>query len=439
MELNTTTVRALPIPLPPLEEQSRIVAKVDELMALCDQLEAQQKKRRTLQNHLRQSTLQAVAASQSPRELQESWQRLQANIGQLFSAPEDVGALRTLILNLGMRGLLVENNEFNTPVDELLSAIASERQALISSKVLKPNAAIPMPHQDDLPYVLPKGWKWARIMDLVDVGTGATPAKTENSYYGGSTPWYTSSATNEKIARLPETFITDKALKETNCKIFPAGSLIVAMYGQGKTRGQISEIVVAGATNQAVAALVFFDASLGTKRFIKYFFEKIYDEIREQAEGGPQPNLNVRKIKETLIPVPPIEEQEKIVIRLDELMNICDQLEGLRNEKSKSSERLATAAVSALTGIAIEQEEEPMKTPQTELVAPVRLGTPPDVKAQAPLATILARHNGEMSAKDLWQRFGGEIDAFYAQLKTEVAHGWLLEPEPAEMREKAAS
>ena len=92
--------------------------------------------------------------------------------------------------------------------------------------------------------------------------------------------------------------------------------------------------------------------------------------------------------------------------------------------------------MAAFTGIAIEQEEEPMKAPQTELIAPLRLGTAPDVKAQAPLATILARHRGEMSAKDLWQRFGGEIDAFYAQLKAEVAHGWILEPTWAEMREK---
>ena len=79
-----------------------------------------------------------------------------------------------------------------------------------------------------------------------------------------------------------------------------------------------------------------------------------------------------------------------------------------------------------------------MKAPQTELIAPLCLGAAPDIKAQAPLSTILARHNGEMSAKDLWQRFGGEIDAFYAQLKTEVAHGWILEPGPAEMREKQA-
>src|SRR5690606_18869387 len=97
--------------------------------------------------------------------------------------------------------------------------------------------------------------------------------------------------------------------------------------------------------------------------------------------------------------------------------------------------RLATAAVSSLTGIAIEKEEDDsMKAPQTELIAQLRLGQAPDTKAHAPLATILARHNGEMAAKDLWQRFGGEIDAFYAQLKLEVSKGWIREPAVAEMR-----
>ncbi|MDO8843529.1 hypothetical protein [Methylicorpusculum sp.] len=79
-----------------------------------------------------------------------------------------------------------------------------------------------------------------------------------------------------------------------------------------------------------------------------------------------------------------------------------------------------------------------MKAPPTELIAPIRLSQTPDIKAQAPLANLLTRHNGEMSAKDLWQRYGGEIDAFYAQLKTEVAHGWIQEPEVAEMRQVTA-
>lgn len=81
-----------------------------------------------------------------------------------------------------------------------------------------------------------------------------------------------------------------------------------------------------------------------------------------------------------------------------------------------------------------------MKAPQTQLIAPLRLGTTPDIKAQAPLATILTRQNGEMSAKDLWQRWGMDkgIDAFYAQLKTEIAHGWIQEPSVAEVREEEA-
>jgi type I restriction enzyme S subunit len=89
---------------------------------------------------------------------------------------------------------------------------------------------------------------------------------------------------------------------------------------------------------------------------------------------------------------------------------------------------LASATIAIFTGIVTEQTEESMKVPQTELIATLRLGIVPDIKAHAPLATILTRHNGEMPAKDLWQRFGGEIDAFYAQLKTEVAHGWIDDP-----------
>ncbi|AYM98328.1 restriction endonuclease subunit S [Acidovorax sp. 1608163] len=425
------------VPLPPTEEQARIVAKVDELMGLCDRLEEQQQDRRKLQKILRQSTLQALASAESPHELQESWQRLQANFGRLFSEPSDTKSLKSLLLQLAMQGLLVNQEASDTHSGTLLQQIANEKARLIAAKTLKASTAIPPPSDAELPYALPAGWTWARVVDLVDVGTGATPTKSEPTYYGGETPWYTSSATNEKFALKPETFITEKALAETNCKVFPAGSLIVAMYGQGKTRGQVSELVVAGATNQAIAALVFFESSQRTKRFLKYFFEKIYDEVRLQAEGGPQPNLSVGKIKEILVPVPPLEEQERIVARLDELLEQCNHWGLQLRQRNDLGSQFAALAVADITGIAHERTEDvAVKPPPTELIAPLRLGTLPDVKDQAPLATLLARHQGEMSARDLWQRFGGEIDAFYAQLKTEVLHGWITEPPVAEVRAK---
>lgn len=429
VELATSTARALAVPCPPVEEQVRIVAKVNELMALCDQLEKQQQERRQLQNALRKSTLQVLASAESPRELQESWQRLEAHFESLFSDSSDTNSLKSLLLKLAMRGLLVKQEAGDLHSETFLQQIANEKARLIAAKTLKASAAIPAPSDAELPYVLPAGWTWARVVDLVDVGTGATPAKSEPTYYGGETPWYTSSATNEKFARKPETFITEKALAETNCKVFPAGSLIVAMYGQGKTRGQVSELVVAGATNQAIAALVFFESSKPTKRFLKYFFEKIYDEIRLQAEGGPQPNLSVGKIKEILVPVPPLEERERIVARLDELFEQCDEWSSLLKRRDVLARQFAALAVAKITGVANERSEDvAVKVPQTELIAPLRLGTLPDIKDQAPLATLLARHQGEMSARDLSQRFGGEIGAFYAQLKTEVAHGWIEDP-----------
>lgn len=117
-------------------------------------------------------------------------------------------------------------------------------------------------------------------------------------------------------------------------------------------------------------------------------------------------------------------------------MHFCDVLESKLIHANKIAILVASAAISSFTGITTElKEEEPMKAPQTELIAPLRLGTAPKVRDRAPLATILAHHNGEMGANDLWRRFGGEIDAFYAQLKTEVARGWILEPGEAEMRE----
>lgn len=165
--------------------------------------------------------------------------------------------------------------------------------------------------------------------------------------------------------------------------------------------------------------------------------------IRQQIAGkfvttAGQKTVNQNHISSILIPLPPLQEQSRIVKRLEELMRCCDSLESQLLESQKLSERLCIAAISTFTGIATEPNEEPMKAPPTELIAPIRLSQTPDIKAQAPLANLLTRHNGEMSAKDLWQRYGGEIDAFYAQLKTEVAHGWIQEPEVAEMRQVTA-
>jgi len=182
----------------------------------------------------------------------------------------------------------------------------------------------------------------------------------------------------------------------------------------------------------AVRALRGVDRS-----YLSICIDAAEQHFQSQKFGIAIPGIGRDEVLKLEVLLPSLAEQRRIVATVAELMRLCDELESHLQEAVRTAGRYAVSAVASLTGIAIKQDEDTaVKAPQTELIAPLRLATAPDVKAQAPLATILARHEGEMAARDLWQRFGGEIDAFYAQLKTEVAHGWIAEPKPAQVREK---
>ena len=188
--------------------------------------------------------------------------------------------------------------------------------------------------------------------------------------------------------------------------------------------------------------LVRLFPDLFSNRFLLYVIQSpsFQARMRDAAIGMTVKHLKVGGVEDLLVPVPPRTEQDRIVGIVDHLFGVCDRMIDQLARKQKTAANLATCAIAAITGIDTTTEEEaPLKAPQTELIAPLRLGQAPDIKAQAPLATILARHQGELAAKDLWQRFGGDIDVFYAQLKQEVAHGWIQQPEVAEMRGKAVA
>lgn len=112
------------------------------------------------------------------------------------------------------------------------------------------------------------------------------------------------------------------------------------MYGQGKTRGQITELQIEAATNQACAAIELIIKDENHKNYIKYFFRKIYLEIRELAEGGAQPNLNLQKIKDTLIPLPPLAEQQRVVAKVQQLQQQLSQLEAQVQQSRQYAQQL---------------------------------------------------------------------------------------------------
>ena len=135
------------------------------------------------------------------------------------------------------------------------------------------------------PYQLPEGWVWCKLEDIASIGTGATPLTKCNEYYlNGNIPWVNSSSTKDSVIETPSNYITSRAIQDTNCVVYPKGTLIVAMYGEGKTRGQVSELGIEAATNQACAAICPFEKEF--KNYLKLFFESNYLRLRALAEGG---------------------------------------------------------------------------------------------------------------------------------------------------------
>jgi type I restriction enzyme S subunit len=398
-------------PLPPTEEQSRIVAKVDELMALCDTLDAQQQARRTLQNKLRQSTLQSVASSQSPHELQTAWTRLADHFGQLFHAPEDVRILRDAIFDLALRGGLSSYSMHTDSMDSV--------------------------SDDATP--LPAGWHWKTLAELSEYITSGS--RGWKSYISNSGDSFIRSQDIKHDALIFENpaFVSLPEKAEGKRTLVQEGDLLLTITGANVGKcATVPALAQDAYVSQHVALIRLQEPWLA--EFIHFWMVNAFGgrHFLSRYIYGDKPGLNLSQVGSVLVPVPTQAACSAILERLRTYQAACEKLETQLRSKLNMAAALSTAAISTLTGITIEPAEEPMKAPHTELIAPLRLGTPPGIKAQAPLATLLARHNGEMSAKDAWQRFGGEIDAFYAQLKTEVAQGWILEPAPAEMRETPA-
>lgn len=166
-----------------------------------------------------------------------------------------------------------------------------------------------------------------RIDSLCRVGTGSTPKRGEPRYYAdGTIPWITSGVVNQRIVREPTELITEAALKETNCKLFPRGSLIVALYGEGKTRGKVARLAISAATNQALAVLFDFSARIDPE-WVALFLEARYEETRAEAAGGVQPNLNLGIIKAIKLPVPSLEEQRSAIRDMQKAFAGADRFE----------------------------------------------------------------------------------------------------------------
>lgn len=204
------------------------------------------------------------------------------------------------------------------------------------------------------------GWRRRTVGDLVEVATGATPLRKNPAYYkGGKVPWVKSGAVNRDPIMEADEFITEKAIRETNAKVFPAGTLVMAMYGEGATRGKVAELGIPCATNQALAALIFSDTASDLRHFLKLALQSQYDAMREDAAGGVQPNLSLGAIRDIEVDVPPPGEQAEIVRIVQRMFTLADAIEARVTAAAARANKLPQAILSkAFRGELVPTEAE---------------------------------------------------------------------------------
>ena len=311
-------------------------------MALLDRLETTRTQRETTRDRLTTASLTRLTAPDTTEKDFPGHARFALdNLDQLTSRPDQIKVLRQTILNLAVRGKLVEQDAEDEPAEGLLKRVKAEKARLVKEGIIRKKKAIPSSTTIDSEYDLPMGWAWARLNEIAQIGTGLTPSKAQPGYYqNGAIPWINSSSTSQVVISEAKYFVTALAVKECRLKMYPSGSLVVALYGQGKTRGQVAELGLDATVNQACAVVDWLPSFHEIKDYIRITLEQQYEEMRDTADGGPQPNLNVGKIKNRIVPLPPLAEQHRIVAKVDTLMDLCDKLEDASTAAKSTRARL---------------------------------------------------------------------------------------------------
>jgi type I restriction enzyme S subunit len=320
LRVPTGYLRGVTVPLPPAAEQRRIAECLEGLGQRRSAAGDRLKTARANLEHLRRAVLAAACSGR----LSEDWR----------GAHSDASAEPLLV--------------------ELLEA----RQDSGGRRKAKPHSpGLASASQIEQ---LPSSWRLVRLGSLFEVTTGATPLRKNPAYYeNGTIPWVTSGAVNAGTITAPTELITPLALEETNVKLFPEGTLLVAMYGEGQTRGRVAELGIEAGTNQAVAAILFSGTQAPLRPFVRLFFEDSYQRVRAKSAGGVQPNLNLGMLQDTMLPLPPPEEQAELVKRAQKALAITEALAAEAKKAGKDLSRLDQAALSmALKGKLVPTEAE---------------------------------------------------------------------------------
>jgi type I restriction enzyme S subunit len=339
------------LPLPPAAEQSRIVTRVEELMRLCDALEAKGQLEATQHAQLVSTLLATLTDSETPAQLADNWHRIATHFDLLLDRPEAVDALEQTILQLAVRGLLVPQDPQDEPASALLKKIRAEKDNLIAEGKIKRDKPLPPIAEDEQPFALPQGWEWTQTGYLVnDSEAGWSPtcigSPRRSGHWGvlkvSAVSWGAFYANANKelpedLAPRPEYEVKDGdfLLSRANTEELVARSVVV---GTAEPKLMLSDKII----RLEVSSLMSRDflnlcnnASHARAHYI----------ANASGTSSSMKNVSREVVLRTPVPLPPLAEQSRIVTRVAQLRRLCAELRQRLAASHSTQAHLAEALV----------------------------------------------------------------------------------------------
>jgi type I restriction enzyme S subunit len=341
--VNGQTLGKLVLPLPPLAEQHRIVAKVDELMALCDRLEAARTVREATRDRLAAASLARLNAP-DPETFQADARFALNVLPALTTRPDQIKQLRQTILNLAVRGKLVPQDPNDEPAAVLLERIAKEKARLVKAGEIRKERALPPISDNSIAFDLPRTWSWVRLGDLSQLVTSGSRDWAQHYSTEGAIFVRMGNLSKDHYRLRLDHIQRVKAPSDgegTRTRLEP-GDILISITGDVGMLGLIPEGFGEAYINQH-AAMVRPITELKGRYLAELFLSPFAQSQFNEPQRGIKNSFRLSDVSQFVVPLPPLAEQHRIVAKVDELMALCDRLEASLTATAATRRRLLDA------------------------------------------------------------------------------------------------
>ncbi|MEG3177104.1 restriction endonuclease subunit S [Sphingomonas sp. RB3P16] len=332
-------------PLPPRAEQQRIVAKVDELMALCDALEAESAAAMAAHQALVEALLATLTASTDAADLAANWTRLEVHFDTLFTTEASVDSLKQGVLEFAVRGQLVPQSSSDEPASDLLRRIKLEKTQLIKDGNIKRDKPLPPKKGSEASLNLPSGWVWSQPDEFsikITDGEHFRPVTTSSGVYFLSAK----DIRENGVSLADPLFISQETADKARNRCDPElGDLLIV--SRGATCGRICKVDIDEVFCLLGSVILLKPSSLINNHYLEIALKspRIFEALVSASGATAQGAIYLRDLKKIAFPLPPIAEQQRIVAKVDELMALCDALKYCVTDTNVTRRHLADAII----------------------------------------------------------------------------------------------